>query len=108
MMTGALMRADQGLSEFQRVSGGISWLLAKDLSASLGAYIRTDGFLEDPLQSDEKEYNGTASLRYSFARWYYVSGRYVYNQVDADINLDDYVDHRFFITLGFSKELNRW
>lgn len=99
---------NQGLSEYQRLSGGISWLLAKDLSANLGAYIRRDSYQEAPSNGDEKEFNATAGLRYSFARWYYVSGRYIYNQLNADINSNDYVDHRFFITLGFSKELNRW
>ncbi len=37
-----------------------------------------------------------------------VSGRYVYTQVNSDTNDRDYVDHRFFITLGASRELYRW
>ena len=42
-----------------------------------------------------EEHNATARLRYSLHRLYYISGGYVYNQVDADINIDDFVDHRF-------------
>ena len=99
---------NQGLSEYQQISGGINWQLTQDLSANLGAYFRRDNYVEESPEKDENEYNGTASLRYSFGRWYFISGRYVYNQVDADVNANDYADHRFYITLGFSKELNRW
>lgn len=100
--------ADQDLSEYQRVSGGVNWWMSKNWSAGLKGYVRTDDFLQNPLESNEIIYNGIASLRYSFARWYFVSARYVYNEVDADIELNSYVDHRVFITLGFSKDLNRW
>ena len=102
------LSSNQDLSDYQRVSGGVSWQMAKNLSANLNAFIRTDDFLQNPLESLEKESTGTASLSYRFSRWFFISGRYVYNQINADINTDDYVDHRFFVTLGASKELYRW
>jgi len=98
----------QDISDYQRASAGVSWQAAKDLTANLEAYFRTDDFLQNPFDSNQKEYNGTASLSYRLSSWLYLSGRYVYTKVDADINDDDYVDHRFFITLGASKELYRW
>ena len=98
----------EGVSEYQRVSTGVRWQVAKNLSASLGANIRTDDFLENPLNSNEKTYNAFANLSYRFSRWFYVSGRYWYIKNDAELNIDNYDEHRFFITLGASKELYRW
>ena len=100
---------NQGVSEYQRAGTGVSWQVAKDVSASLGASMRNDGFLQNPLTSDEKTYNAYANLSYRFWRWFYVSGRYWYvNVVDSDINANDREEHRFFITLGASRELYRW
>ena len=101
-------RADEGLSEYQSINTGVSWQVAKDLSASLGASIRNDSFLENPLASDEKTYLAFGNISYSFWRWFYVSGRYVYTNVQYDPDANDYQEHRFFITLGTSRELYRW
>ena len=99
---------DEGLSEYVTAMTGISWQVAKDLSASLGASVRDDNYLQDTDESDEKTYTANASLSYSFMRYFSLSGRYVYTQVVADNSDDEYVDHRFFISLGASKELKRW
>ncbi|MFC1826912.1 hypothetical protein ACFLZQ_03155 [Thermodesulfobacteriota bacterium] len=60
--------------------------------------MKNNDFLQNLLESTEKTYNGTASQTYWFAGWYYLFDRYVYNQVDADISFNDYVDHRIYIT----------
>ena len=64
--------------------------------------------LENPLVSDEKTYAAYVNLSYRFWRWFYVSGRYYYVNVDRDLNGADSEEHRFFITLGASRELYRW
>jgi hypothetical protein len=99
---------NQGVSEYQQARTGVSWQVAKDVSASLGANIRSDGFLENPLTSDETTYNAYANLSYRFSRWFYVSGRYWYVNSQRDFPAIDSEEHRFFITLGASRELYRW
>ena len=99
--------ADEDLSEYKRAMTGVSWQVAEDLSASLGASFRDDEFLTST-GNDEETYNANARLHYSFGRYFHLSGRYVYTQVVADNSEDEYVNHRFLITLGASKELKRW
>jgi hypothetical protein len=82
--------------------------VAKDVSASLGASIQNDTFLENPLAADETTYNAYGNISYRFWRWFYVSGRYFYTNVQSDRDADDSEEHRFFITLGASRELYRW
>ena len=99
---------EQGVSEYQKGFIGVTWLLAKDLNAGLGATLRSDSFLENPLASDEKTYSAYANLSYRFWRWFYVSGRYYYVKNETDPDTYNSTDHRFFITLGASRELYRW
>ncbi len=101
--------ADDNLSKYYRVGGGLSYQLRKDLSANVSGSFRKDEFYEELINNyDEDSYNGSTGLRYSFGRWYYLSARYSYSEVDSDFDIDDYTDHRFFINLGFSRELKHW
>lgn len=98
---------EQGVSEYQRAAIGVTWQMTKDLSAGLGSTLRTDNFLENPLQSDKKTYSAYANLSYRFWRWFFVSGRYYFAK-DFNSGTYDSTRHRFFITLGASRELYRW
>jgi hypothetical protein len=100
--------ADEGLSEFLQLSEGIRLQVAKNVSANFSVYLRNDNLLETYTEYDEKTFNATADLTYEFARWYFLSALYGFNKLNSDIDSNDYVDHRFFITLGFSKEMYRW
>ena len=99
---------DQGISKSQRIQAGADWQVAKDVNAGIGASIINDNYLGNPLASDEKTYNAYGNISYRFWRWFYVSGRYYYVKTDAEVSADDSLEHRFFITLGASRELYRW
>jgi hypothetical protein len=97
-----------GISKYQLIQTGVSWQVAENITAGLGANIRNDSFEENPPKSDEMAYSAYGNITYRFWRWFYLSGRYYYVQVDSDMDTSDSEEHRFFITLGASGELYRW
>ncbi|MCK5544831.1 MAG: outer membrane beta-barrel protein [Desulfobulbaceae bacterium] len=100
--------AGEGLSRFRMLKGSLSYQLMENLSSDLYLSYRND---DDPDQIDDNEkdtYGAGVNLSYAFGRWYSISVDYSYRQVNADLDFDDYDDHRVVLAFTAGKELVRW
>lgn len=99
---------DMGLSRYWRVGTGITRTLTRNITGSLDLSYRDDEYLEREPEVDEQRAEARAGLSWSFGRWYELSGRYIFVDNNADIEADNYTDHRFYISLSAEKDLLQW
>jgi hypothetical protein len=101
--------ADNGFSRFWIARFSIDRQITQKSNVDVFAGARTDDYPQITINNDEKAYYGGGGLSYLFARWFTISLRYNYLQLEAeDPSRDDYVDHRIYVALGATKELWRW
>ena len=99
----------QGLSLYSTARGSFDYQLTEKSKVDVFAGIRIDDYSESAIDNDEKAFFGGGGLSVAFARWFTISFRYNYLQLEADDPArDDYVDHRVYVSLAAAKELWRW
>ena len=99
---------DEALSRYWSVRGGLNYQLLKDLDSGIYAKYREDKYIERQPEQDEETLETGATLTWLFSRWYSVSVRYVYTRLDADIEINEYDDHRLFLEIKAGKDLLKW
>lgn len=97
-----------GISRFWSLQGALTYQLLEKVSSSINGLFREDNYLERAPEEKEKTYGGGITFSYAFHRWYTLSLNYMYRHLDADIDVNDYDDHRLFLALAVTKELWRW
>ncbi len=100
--------SDLGLSRYWSVSTGIDRDLMRSVNGSVNFSYREDTYLERDPAADERHFEASARISWSFARWYRIYGRYIFVTRDADIDSDNYDDHRVFVGISAEKDLFRW
>jgi hypothetical protein len=97
-----------GLSKHWSFSAAISYALAEKIILSLHQTYSNDKFIEQVQESEQRALEAGGDLAWSFARWYTAKIRYLFREVDANQEIDDYNDHRLYLTFSAAKELWRW
>ncbi len=99
---------DLGLSRYWSVGTGMDRTLMRNVNGSVDFSFRDDRYLEREPNVDEQQFEASAGLSWSFARWYKGFGRYTFVDQNADIEVDNYTDHRFSVGISAEKDLFRW
>ncbi|MCF8025625.1 MAG: outer membrane beta-barrel protein [Desulfobacteraceae bacterium] len=99
---------DLGLSRYWSVATGMDRTLMRNVKGNVDFSYRDDRYLEREPNVDEQQFEASAGLSWSFARWYKVFGRYTFVDQNADIEADNYADHRFSVGISAEKDLFRW
>ncbi len=99
---------DQGLSRFWAVRTTYHHNFIKDLTGLVSLSYRDDTYLERIPESDEQRVQGDAMLTYSFAQWYQIALRYSYINQNADLEFNQYNDHRVLLEFSVIKDLLKW
>lgn len=97
-----------GLSRYWSIATGFACPLTRSIEASLDFLYREDTYLERDPEVDEQYVEASGELSWAFARWYEVFVRYIFVNQDADIEADNYKDHRFFAGISAEKDLFKW
>lgn len=98
------------LRENWTLDGGITYNLRKDVTGTFNlAYEKRYLWPTTGSKETFNDYTAEVALIYSFWRWFAVTCRYAYNQLDSqDSIVSDYKEHRVMIELSATKELLRW
>ncbi|MFP4194757.1 MAG: outer membrane beta-barrel protein [Desulfosalsimonas sp.] len=99
---------DLGLSRYWTAATGLDRTLMRELKGNVDLRYRDDAYLEREPSTDEQRFEASAGLSWTFARWYRLYGRYTFVDNNADIEADNYVDHRYTIGISAEKDLFRW
>ncbi len=99
---------DQGLSRYWAVRSAFNYTFTKDVTGTAGLSYREDTYLDRVPQQKEQQLQGDVRLAYSFSRWYQVAIRYTYINHSADLEMNQYNDHRIFLQLSAAKDLLKW
>ena len=96
---------DEGLSRYWTAGLSIKNQLEKNLQSRVYANYRDDTYIELTPKRKERILRSGASFTISFFRWYSLILDYTYSRFYADIETDEYTDHRCFVELRAEKEL---
>ncbi|MDO8954881.1 MAG: outer membrane beta-barrel protein [Gammaproteobacteria bacterium] len=99
---------DQGLSRYWAVRSAFNYTFIKDVTGTASLSYRENTYLDRVPQEKEQQLQGDALLAYSFARWYQIAFRYTYINQDADLETDQYDDHRILLQLSAANDLFKW
>jgi hypothetical protein len=101
----------EDLRESWTMDGGVTYALFENISATMSAAYEKRYYWQPTTGIKETfdDYNAEFALTYSFWRWFSLTCRYAYNQLDSqDSIVSDYKEHRVMIELSATKELLRW
>jgi hypothetical protein len=99
---------DDGLSRFWSVRGEVDYRLAAALTSNAYFSYREDTSIEAAPESEDRSLVTGLRLAYAFWRWYALAVGYSFRQLDSELPLEGYDDHRFYVQLSVGKELKRW
>jgi len=99
---------DQGLSRYWMIRNTFNHTFTKDITGMASLSYRDDTYLERVTEEKEQQLQGDALLAYSFAQWYQISLRYTYVNQLADLEVNEYDDHRILLQLSAAKDLLKW
>jgi len=99
---------NQGLSRYWMVKNAFTHTFTKDITGMASLSYRDDTYLERVTEEKEQLLQGDALMAYSFAQWYQVSLRYTYINQLADLEVNEYDDHRILLQLSAAKDLLKW
>jgi len=99
---------NDGLSRYRTLQSRMGYQLLQDLTAGLNASAREDSLLDQTPDEEKKSYGAGCSLTYSFKRWYALSAKYDYLNLNSSTTGASYDDHRLSFTLSYRKELTRF
>lgn len=99
---------DQGLSRYWAVRSAFTYTFIKDVTGTASLSYRDDTYLDRLPEEKEQQLQGDVFLAYSFARWYQVAIRYSYINHSADLEMNQYDDHRILLQLSAAKDLLQW
>jgi hypothetical protein len=100
--------ANDGLSRFWSLATSLTFKPAEKITADLHASFRQNNFIELAQNNLEKTYTAGGGLTFQYWRWFTLSCRYSYEQLDTDLQTNEFTDHRFYVQLTWSKEMWRW
>ena len=99
---------NQGLSRYWMIRNTFNHAFTKDITGMASLSYRDDTYLERVTQEKEQQLQGDALVAYSFAQWYQISLRYTYINQLADLEVNEYDDHRILLQLSAAKDLLKW
>lgn len=95
------------LVRYWQVEGSAGHQLAQGLRADLALAVRHNKYIDRAATELEKIYQSNLGLTYSFARWYQISLRYLFKQLEGESN-SDYDRHHIFLELRLNRNLFNW
>ncbi len=95
------------LVRYWQVEGSASRQLMQGVHADLALAVRHNKYIDRPTTELEKIYQSNLGLTYTFARWYQVSLRYLFKQLDGESD-NDYDRHHIFLELRLNRDLFNW
>ncbi len=99
---------NQGLSRYWMIRNSFNHTFTKDITGMASLSYRDDTYLERIPEEKEQLLQGDALVAYSFSQWYQISLRYTYINQLADLEVNEYDDHRILLQLSATKDLLKW
>ncbi|MCP3868990.1 MAG: outer membrane beta-barrel protein, partial [Gammaproteobacteria bacterium] len=88
-----------GFNPYYEVEGSITHLLGRRLSGSLVAGYRRNLYIDEDPDREDATWRAGVGLAYQAQPWLRFNLDYLYNEVDSNINTNDYTENRGMITV---------
>jgi len=89
-----------GFTVFYRAGLAASYALAKHVDSIASVSVERNEYLDEDPERDDNTYTFSGTLRYQMRRWLFWNLAYIYQQVDSNLNDNDYTENRVMMSVS--------